>query len=210
MIGGALGLTDPALTADERWAGIGRLWSGNPDDDAFRLRARQAIASQSMEFRKLNVEYGYSYGSAAVVPDGTSPEPSPDPVRTYQPSTRPGSPLPHAWLEAADGERCSTVDLVRPGRFLLIAGESGESWIEAASDLGAVNGLPLDAVRIGHLEGDYLDPQCRWLTVRGFGPNGAILVRPDRFVAWRNLGSAADPRGELGAALEQVLCRAVR
>ncbi len=210
MIGGALGLSDPALTPDEGWASISRLWSGNPDDDAFRLQVRQAIASQSMEFRKLNVEYGYSYDSAAVVPDGTPPEPSPDPVRTYRSSTRPGSPLPHAWLEAVDGERCSTIDLVRPDRFLLIAGEAGDPWIEAASDLGAVNGLPLDAVRIGHLEGDYLDPQCRWLTVRGFGPEGAILIRPDRFVAWRHLGRAADPRGELGRAFEQVLCREVR
>jgi len=210
VIGGVLGLTDPALTPDERWAGISRLWSDNADDDTFRLQARQAIASQSMEFRKLNVEYGYSYESAAVVPDGTESEPSPDPVRIYRPSTRPGSPLPHAWLEAADGGRVSTTDLVRPGRFLLIAGEAGEPWIEAISELGAANGLSFDAVRIGHLEGDYLDPQCRWLTVRGFGPEGAILVRPDRFVAWRDLGSAADPRGELCVALEQVLCRAVR
>jgi 2,4-dichlorophenol 6-monooxygenase len=31
------------------------------------------------------------------------------------------------------------------------------------------------------------------------------LVRPDRFVAWRSLGEAADPRGELARALAQVL-----
>jgi 2,4-dichlorophenol 6-monooxygenase len=163
-----------------------------------------------MEFRKLNVEYGYTYDSAAVVPDGTPPEQSLDPVRIYRPSTRPGSPLPHAWLEVVGGERRSTIDLVRPDRFLLIAGEAGGPWIDAASDLAAVNGLPVDAVRIGHLDGDYLDPQCRWLTVRGFGPEGAILIRPDRFVAWRHLGRAADPRGELGRAFEQVLCREVR
>ena len=210
MIGETLGLSDPDLTADEGWARIDRLWSGQSDDDAFRFQVRQAIASQSMEFRKLNVEYGYTYDSAAVVPDGTPPEQSLDPVRIYRPSTRPGSPLPHAWLEVVGGERRSTIDLVRPDRFLLIAGEAGGPWIDAASDLAAVNGLPVDAVRIGHLDGDYLDPQCRWLTVRGFGPEGAILIRPDRFVAWRHLGRAADPRGELGRAFEQVLCREVR
>jgi 2,4-dichlorophenol 6-monooxygenase len=210
MIGETLGLSDPDLTPDEGWARVGRLWSGQSDDGAFRLHVCEAIASQSMEFRKLNVEYGYTYDSAAVVPDDTPPEQSPDPVRIYRPSTRPGSPLPHAWLEAVDGERCSTIDLVRPDRFLLIAGEAGGPWIDAASDLAAVNGLPVDAVRIGHLDGDYLDPQCRWLTVRGFGPEGAILIRPDRFVAWRHLGRAADPRGELGRAFEQVLCREVR
>ena len=210
MIGDVLGLNDPARPPDECWAAVSRLWSGNARDEAFRLQVRQAVATQSMEFRKLNVEYGYTYHSSAIVPDGTPPEPSPDPVRTYRPSTRPGSPLPHAWLEAVGGERVSTIDLVRPGRFILIAGEAGDPWIEAATDLGALNGLPLDAVRIGHLEGDYLDPECRWLTVRGILPDGAILVRPDRFVAWRNLGGSADPRGELGRSLSQVLSRNVR
>jgi len=209
LIGESLGLTDPDLTPDEGWASVGRLWSGKPEDEAFRQRVHRTIASQSMEFRKLNVEYGYTYDSAAVVPDGTPADPSLDPVRLYRPSTRPGSPLPHAWLEAIDGARCSTLDLVRPGRFLVIAGEEGGPWIEVASALGTAIGLPLDAVRIGHLDGDYLDPQCRWLTMRGIGPEGAILVRPDRFVAWRHTGQAADPRGELGRAFEQVLCREV-
>lgn len=209
VIGEALGLTDPTLTPDEGWERIGRLWSDDPDDDDYRRTVRRAIASQSMEFRKLNVEYGYTYDSDAIVPDGSDPEPGPDPVRTYRPATRPGSPLPHAWLEGADGGRRSTIDLVRPGRFLLIAGEDGSAWTDAARDVAARNGLPLDAVRIGHLDGDYLDPRCRWLAVRGFGPDGAILVRPDRFVAWRSAGSASDPRGTLARALGQVLCRDV-
>jgi 2,4-dichlorophenol 6-monooxygenase len=40
---------------------------------------------------------------------------------------------------------------------------------------------------------------------RGIGPRGAVLVRPDRFVAWRSLGEGADARGELARALAQVL-----
>ena len=209
-VGEAFGLVDPDVTPEEGWARIGRLWSGMPDDEAFRLQVRRAIAAQSMEFRKLNVEYGYTYDSAAVVPDGTPPGPPLDRVRTYRPSTRPGSPLPHAWVEREDGGRVSTLDLVRPGRFLLIAGEAGRSWIEAASALADANGLPVDAVRIGHLDGDYLDPQCRWLADRGITPEGAVLVRPDRFVAWRRLDGVADPRGELAGAFDQVLGREVR
>ncbi|MGA2836252.1 MAG: FAD-dependent monooxygenase [Acidimicrobiales bacterium] len=209
VIGEALGLTDPDLTPDEGWARVSRLWSGKPEDEAFRQRVRTSIASQTMEFRKLNVEYGYTYDSAAVVPDGTPSEPSPDPVRIYRPSTRPGSPLPHAWLDAIDGGRRSTIDLVRPGRFLVIAGEHGGPWIEAASALGGETALPVDAVRIGHVDGDYLDLRCRWLTVRGIDPEGAILVRPDRFVAWRHLGRATDPREELRRAFERILCREV-
>jgi len=210
VIGETLGLTDPELSPEEGWARIARIWSGNPDDEEFRRQAHRAVASQSTEFRKLNVEYGYTYESAAVVPDGTPPEPSVDHVRAYRPSTRPGSPLPHAWLEGPDGERRSTLDLVRPGRFLVIAGEDGGAWVDAASSLAEADGLPVDAVRIGHLDGDLLDPRCRWLTVRGIAPDGATLVRPDRFVAWRSLGGVADPRAELAQALAQVLRRTVR
>ena len=74
-------------------------------------RWRGSIASQSMEFKEHNVEFGFRCASAAVVPDG-SPEPvAIDDVRVYQPDTRPGSPLPHAWVERAGGARSAP-----PGR----------------------------------------------------------------------------------------------
>ncbi|MFD0510302.1 hypothetical protein ACFQ0Q_05995 [Streptomyces aureus] len=43
------------------------------------------------------------------------------------------------------------------------------------------------------------DPRCR--------PGGAVLVRPDGFVAWRSEGPAADPGKELRDALMGVLDR---
>jgi 2,4-dichlorophenol 6-monooxygenase len=43
-------------------------------------------------FRALNVEHGYRYQSAAVVPDGSAASVQVDDIREYQPSTRPGSP----------------------------------------------------------------------------------------------------------------------
>jgi 2,4-dichlorophenol 6-monooxygenase len=122
------------------------------------------------------------------------------------PSTRPGSPLPHAWLDAEDGHRRPIKDLVRPGRFLLIAGEEGDAWCEAAEQLAA-DGAPVDALRIGHLDGDLFDPRCMWLRQRGISSEGAVLVRPDRFVAWRSLGAADDPSGQLTTALETILAQ---
>jgi 2,4-dichlorophenol 6-monooxygenase len=67
--------------------------------------------------------------------------------------------------------------------------------------------VPLRAIRIGHLQGDYRDPRCTWLRQREIGPRGALLVRPDRFVAWRSAEGALDPVGELHSALETILCR---
>jgi 2,4-dichlorophenol 6-monooxygenase len=137
-----------------------------------------------------------------------SPAPEPiDSIRTYRPSTTPGHPVPHAWLDADDGTRLSTLDLVKPGRFLLIAGELGASWCEAAENVSARLGVALDAVRIGHLNGDYLDPRCQWLQRREIEPEGAILIRPDRFIAWRSLEGSGTPEIDLEHALEAVLAR---
>jgi 2,4-dichlorophenol 6-monooxygenase len=207
-IGQALGL-EPGGDAEKNWASLERLWSGRTEDAAFRHRALRAIATQSMEFREHNIEYGYTYTapSAAIVPDDSAtPEPI-DPIRVYRPSTAPGHPLPHAWLDAEDGSRLSTLDLVRPGRFLLIAGEEGAAWCEAARSVAEKMDIPLDAVGIGHLDGDHLDPRCQWLQRREISAEGALLVRPDRFVAWRSAAGSGAPEANLARAFETVLRR---
>ena len=162
-----------------------------------------------MEFNELNLELGYTYQSAAVVPDGTPAAEHIDDIRVYQPSTRPGSPLPHAWIEDDQGHRRPVKDLVRPGRFLLIAGEDGQSWCDAARRLAAETGLPIDAVRIGHLDGDWYEPRCAWLQYRQIERDGAILVRPDRFVAFRQATAVDEPAALLARAFDQILGRPV-
>jgi 2,4-dichlorophenol 6-monooxygenase len=64
-------------------------------------------------------------------------------------------------------------------------------------------------VRIGHLSGEYRDPRCAWLRRREIGPRGAVLARPDRFVAWRSLDAAADPAAALATAFSQLLGRTI-
>jgi 2,4-dichlorophenol 6-monooxygenase len=105
-----------------------RMWSGRPEGAAHRSDVLWAMRAQSMEFSELNAEYGYCYQSAAVVPDGSAAPVPADEIRVYQPSTRPGAPLPHAWIDDEDGRRRPVKDLVAPGRFPLIAGENGQAW----------------------------------------------------------------------------------
>ena len=205
-IGGMLAVS-PDNTAEQNLAALRRLWSGRPEDAEHRSVVLRAMRMQSMEFGELNVEYGYSYDSAAVVPDGIPPSAPIDDVRVYQPSTRPGNPLPHAWIKDEDGHGRPIKDLIKPGRFLLIAGEDGQAWCEAARRLAAHTGVPLDGVRIGHIDGDLYDPRCTWLRHREIESDGAILVRPDRFIAWRHPSAAENPSAELARALGQILAR---
>jgi 2,4-dichlorophenol 6-monooxygenase len=207
-IGAALGLSHES-TPEQNMAQLRRMWSGRPEDAAHRSAVLRAMRAQSMEFSELNVEYGYCYQSAAVVPDGSAAPAPADQIRVYQPSTHPGAPLPHAWIEDEDGNRRPVKNLVTPGRFLLIAGEDGHAWCEAARQLAAAAGIPLDALRIGHLDGDYHDPRSTWQRHRQITRDGAILVRPDRFIAWRSPAGSGGPRAVLAAALSQILARPV-
>lgn len=209
MIGQTLGL-NPGSGREDNLAVLRRALGEGPDGVEGRRAALALFATQSMEFREHAIEYGYRYASSAVIPDGTAEPPVLDDVHVYEPGTRPGAPLPHVELEDRDGERLAIKDVVRPGRFVLIAGEDGHAWVEAAQQVARDSGVALDAIRIGHLDGDYRDPRCAWLRRRQFARDGAILVRPDRFVAWRSHGAAPDARATLAAALGRILCRAVR
>jgi 2,4-dichlorophenol 6-monooxygenase len=201
---GTLGVT-PGASPDEAARNARRLWQSGAEGDAVRREFARAVASQSMEFKEHNVELGFR-ARAAIVPDG-SPEPeNPDDVRIYRPDTRPGSPLPHAWVERA-GARLPLRRVAPPSAFMLVAGEDGEAWCEAARAVATRTGVEIVPVRVGHCEGDWLDPRLAFVRVREFGPKGAILVRPDRVIAWRSMGAADDPARVLGEALDQVLAR---
>jgi len=206
MIAGAAGVS-VEHDEEQNLAGLRRLWSGAPQDSEQRAAVLRQMRMQSMEFSELAVELGYSYESAAVVPDRRPRDPAVDPIRVYEPSTRPGSLLPHAWIDDDEGVRRPIRSLVPPGSFLLIAGEDGEAWCEAARGLAAAAGVPLAALRVGHVDGDLFDPRCLWLRHRGIGSDGAVLVRPDHYVAWRSTGAGEPPEEELAEALSRILAR---
>jgi 2,4-dichlorophenol 6-monooxygenase len=201
----ALGLS-PDRPAETNWAELRPLWQDGPGSAAKRHAVHRAVASQSMEFHHINTELGHTYTSTAVVDDGSPPCVTTDPVRVYRPSTRPGHPLPHAFVER-DGERLPIGDLARGGRFLLLAGEEGRAWVDAANAVAGETGLPILAATVGVLDSDYVDVRAAWTRNREITPAGAVLVRPDRYVAYRAPGAVDDPRAALRGALSTVLAR---
>ncbi|MFE2157890.1 FAD-dependent oxidoreductase [Streptomyces lydicus] len=152
----------------------------------------------------LTVALGYCYPQGAVV--GADPELPvvPDQLRlTGEPGTR----APHMWLRAG-GERRSTLDLYEKS-FVLLAGSDGDMWRTAVK--GAVQrfDVRLDCYLIGTEPDDDLAPEdgTDWAEKHGTTSEGAVLVRPDGFVAWRAEGRVADPEAALREVFEVLLCR---
>ena len=139
-----------------------------------------------------DIEIGYHYGRDTVHGD-------PRDARGV-----PGTRIPHYWLER-NGARVSTVDLT--GHWLLLAGPEGRGWPEAARGVAqGLSDLPMDAWRVGTEVGANLhDPGGAFCASVGISPAGAILVRPDGFVAWRSETAAAQPAAALRAALSAAL-----
>ncbi len=142
------------------------------------------------------VELGYRYHSAAVVPepddDGTLWE------NPHEPTGRPGSRAPHLALANLPGGGSSTLDLVRRG-FALLAGADGQAWCDAAEAAGAELGIAIESRCMTDAPG--------FAELYGTGAAGAVLLRPDGFVAWRARSAAGDGGKVLAGALRQILAR---
>ena len=206
LIDRAFGLA-PTDEPETNWARIERLWASGAEADELRRGVAQAISAQRIGFRHHNIEVGSVYKDGAIMPD-RSPEPiALDSVMIYQPSTRPGHPLPHAMIESV-GSPFPISQLTNGGLdFALIAGEEGDAWIEAARVASLEFGISIKAVRIGLYSGDYRDTRGAWLKQREIDRDGAILVRPDRYVAFRACRMVIDPTQSLKAALSKILRR---
>lgn len=166
------------------------------------LSPQAAVAASRRYGNFLGMELGFRYESAAVVADGSEAERVADEVIDYAPSARPGCRAPHVWLERA-GERCSTLDLCRPG-FALLAGRKGRRWVDAAAAARARFQVALTAHAIG-AAGDWTDPGTGFARLYGIGEDGAVLVRPDGHVAFR--AAAGGAAAALGQRLDEVLGR---
>ena len=159
------------------------------------------------QFNAHGVELGQRYISGALVSDGTPfPAYTRDPELYYHPTTHPGAHLPHVWLQRG-AERVSTLDLADYSRFTLLTGVGGRAWIDAASVVEREFGLQIAAHSVGMRQSND-DVSGDWARRREIDDRGCILVRPDRFVAWRSHDLLADPAQALRDVLMEILDRA--
>jgi len=161
------------------------------------LPERQDLRIPEDEYGLLETAMGYRYRSNAIIADaaddGAAVE---DPLR---PTGAPGTRLAHVWLRRGEAT-ISSHDLI--GRdFILFAGPEGGAWIGAARQVAAHAKAPLSVCRLGV---DVQDPEGLFLPRLGVSPQGALLVRPDGYIAWRSRSGNPDSRATLEAAFARL------
>jgi 2,4-dichlorophenol 6-monooxygenase len=186
-------------------AGLRKIKAPTPEGAAVRAALRVALALKNYEFNAHGIESNQRYVSSAVIPDPDAGEEvwHRDRDLYLQSTTRPGAKLPHAWLVDRNGKRISTLDVVGKGFFTLLTGLSGQAW------RAAVEAVRCPCLRIVLIDEDpdAQDLYNVWHATSEIDEAGALLVRPDGYVAWRirePVWSAAEATALLSDALDRL------
>lgn len=142
-----------------------------------------------------SAEIGYRNFSDAIDAESPTPAPAGLAVHPREAAGEPGTRAAHFW----EDEGLSVLDLYGDG-FVLLTGDDGTAWHEAAAELARQADIPL-AAHTAAL------PAAELRRLYGITPSGASLIRPDGFVCWRSTERAADPGKALSTALGRVLAR---
>ncbi|KAM0414559.1 hypothetical protein ACHAPT_013602 [Fusarium lateritium] len=192
---------------EEGFAKLKELFADVPGAEDRRTHLAEVLKLQDRRSNALGIQLGQRYTSRAIVDDGTPfPAHVRDPILYYEPTTHPGGYLPHAWVEH-EGERISSLDIPKHGEFGLIVGIGGAPWATAAETASDQVGVKLPVYFVGY-RCPYDDVLGEWRERREIGDYGALLVRPDRHIAWRCAECLTNPAELLRSALDMILARA--
>ena len=147
--------------------------------------------------------FGYRYQSSAILSASTRIN-AELPQHPQALCGEPGTRAPHLMLQR-DGEYISTIDLCG-GKWSLLVGTKAVGWYEEAHRVAQEMDLSIAVHSIG-AQAEWRDIEERFEECCGIDATGAILIRPDGFVAWRSSGRENHPPGQLKQAIVRLLGR---
>jgi putative polyketide hydroxylase len=179
-------------------------WAGGDLLDTYEMERRPVGASNAARSAEptpsdvdaLGIDIGVTYDEGALVDDGSPRRPL---GGSWKPTGRPGARLPHVWL-TRDGERASTLDLLGPA-MTVFTGPDGLPWRRAAELVAAELGVTVTVRTVGR--GSLQDPAGAFTGLVELEGDGAVVVRPDGYIAWR-------ARSAHGLDLTQALRTGIR
>jgi len=149
----------------------------------------------------LNIEMGYIYHSSAVIAEDANDARVHENPRESK--GRPGTRAPHVWL-GQNGQQISTLDLFGTN-FALLGGVESNAWCECGEEASKKLRIDLDVHRVG--ADGLADPTTEFQSAFGIDSTGAVLVRPDGFVAWRAKTGDGASAAKMESALSTILSR---
>lgn len=155
---------------------------------ALLSQQRQNEGSAGITVDIVSVNSGYRYGAGAVVQE-PGDELLPQAQRPEQWKGQPGTYAPYLVFER-EGRPISTLDLFGT-HFVLLTGPDGASWKAAAYSIQEALHLSLDVYQVGGDADALIDADHHFCETYGINTDGAVLVRPDGFIAWRSNAAKA-------------------
>lgn len=162
---------------------IAALEAGEPRASEAIAKLQADVEANRAHFGSIGMDLGFRYTSGALLPEGDTAEPPPDPA-TYTPSGRPGGRAPHLTL-ITDEQPSTILDKFGHDFVLAVAGPT-DPWNTPGS-IEIPSGEPY-----------------------GLEPGGAVLVRPDGHIAWRSVTEPVDPARVLAEARLAIGCPVAR
>ncbi len=200
----ALGFSRGHQPAEEFATVTEKLTDPGPEGIERRASLRTAIAGNIDGFGALGGEHNQFYTSCGIIEDEEKlsiERPDLNVIMGVQAGRR----LPHVWLTERQ-KRVSSLDLCARGRMTLLTGIAGSAWRDAAQRAGEQLGLKIEVQIVGPAQ-RYEDVYGEFARLCLPDETGAVLVRPDQFVAWRAVTMPEHPADALLAALSQILAR---
>jgi len=165
----------------------------------------------------VHVEFN-RYRSDAVIPDADYIDDGEIDIDPRVSFALPGTRAPHVEI-LINGKLGSTIDLYGE-RFVLLTSHYGEKWKSIADKVATALNIELDfrLIETPGSSATYVDlPIHRdkisspftlpFSEAYGITPDGAVLVRPDGYVAWREKSCTENSENNLKEAMSRVLCR---